>query len=122
MLLKRTKRRTQNFLLDDIEVDLGIRFGEHPVPFRALLQAQDVQAVHAHNAGIPQVSRSLWTRPETHPIAKPPKQQPFDGIHFSTLNTPDGRIESISAEFSYQECAINIDLGYPSPKHTEFGK
>lgn len=77
------------------------------------------RAVEKSLEGMP---RSLWTRPEVHPTEKPPKQQPFDGIHFSTLSTPDGQIGSISAEFSYQECAINIDLAYPSLKHTESGK
>lgn len=65
------------------------------------------------------LQRGLWTRTEVHPVPKPPKQQPFDGIYFSPLNTPDGRIGSISAEFSYQECATGMSLGYPSLKSTE---
>jgi hypothetical protein len=62
------------------------------------------------------IQRSLWTRPETHPTPKPPKKQPLDGVLFSPLDTPDGRIGSISAEFAYQECAESIDFGYPSLK------
>ena len=68
------------------------------------------------------LNKELWVREYVHPTAQPPKQQPIDGVHFSQLDTPDGRIGSFSAEFTYQECATYIRFGYPSLKSTETNK
>ena len=45
VLLKRAQRGAQDLLLDHGKIDFGIGFGKHAVPFLALFEAQDVQAL-----------------------------------------------------------------------------
>lgn len=62
MLIERSARRAENFLFNDVEIDLGIWFGEHPVPLRTLFETQDMQAIRACNADRGQVLRAQSPR------------------------------------------------------------
>src|SRR5450759_1889834 len=62
MRIERSTRRAQNFIFNCVQINLSIRFGEHPVPFGTLLQAYDVQAIRACDANRLQVLRTKSTR------------------------------------------------------------
>ena len=62
MVYERLARGAQNFLLNDLQIDLGIRLCEHPVPLGTLLQAHDVQLIHAFNPDRLQVRQTQSTR------------------------------------------------------------